>query len=166
MNNPKSNLTQEVLKENLNYDPNTGIFTRRHSFRVCTAGDVAGFSNGKKNYIRIKLLGDRFLAHRLAWLYVYGTWPENQIDHINCDKTDNRICNLRVVNQFENMQNRISPPLRNTSGYLGVSKHRKKWRAQIRANNVHINIGTFATPEEAHNAYLEAKRRLHPICSL
>ena len=104
MNKPKSNLTQEVLKEHLSYDPNTGIFTRRHSFRFFNAGDIAGFSNGKKNYTRIKLLGDRFLAHRLAWLYVYGTWPENQIDHINCDKTDNRICNLRVVNQFENMQ--------------------------------------------------------------
>lgn len=155
-------LTQSRLKELLNYDPDTGIFTRRVSAsnRV-KIGDRAGSVNGM-GYRHIYVDGNLYLAHRLAWLYVYGGFPPSGIDHINAVKDDNRIVNLREATQSENNQNRAKQS-NNTSGFRGVSWHAtaKKWHARIGVGNKLKHIGLFDTPEAAHAAYLAAKAELH-----
>ena len=101
-------LTQQQLKEHLSYDYATGVFInlRNKPGRGGGIGSVAGNSN-VNGYVYIKVMGKRYMAHRLAWLYHYGEWPVNEIDHINNIKDDNRICNLRDVTHSENQQNRI-----------------------------------------------------------
>ena len=156
---PANELTAEKLRSILNYDPETGIFTRKvstaHRIKV---GDVAGCSNGD-GYLRIRLQSQRYQAHRLAWLYVYGEWPEDQIDHINRNRSDNRIANLREVTHKQNHQNK-SKRSDNTSGHPGAywDKQSAKWRAQIRHNQKLIHLGHFATIEEAVAARKAAEK--------
>ena len=102
--------------------------------------------------------------HRLAWLMVNRVWPNGQIDHINGMKADNRIANLRVVNNSQNKQN-VTAPVSNTSGYLGVSYHKKsgKWAANIKLNGRSTYLGVYDNPDIASKAYIEAKSRLHPF---
>jgi hypothetical protein len=164
----KTDLTAERLRQLVHYDTATGAFTRAiRSGQKVRVGDSAGH-NTCRGYLAFSVDSHPFLAHRLAWLYVHGEWPAGQIDHINGVKTDNRLANLRVVTPMMNMQNWRKPPKRNKSGLLGVSsdKHGKKWRAQISANGKRVNLGVFDTPEEAHQAYLMAKRELHAGCTL
>ena len=94
-------LNQETLKEVLNYDENTGIFTN------CKTGKIMGIGGNSHGYIALSIFGKRYLAHRIAWLYVYGEFPKNQIDHINHDKVDNRIENLRDITARENLKSRM-----------------------------------------------------------
>ena len=138
---PANELTAEYLRSVLHYSPETGIFT----WKVSTAhrvkvGDVAGSQNGL-GYLSIQLQSRPQLAHRLAWLYVYGSWPKDQLDHINRNRSDNRISNLREVSNKQNMQN-ASKPSNNTSGHPGVywHKQRSKWVAQIKHNYKQINL--------------------------
>ena len=143
-------LTAEYLRSILSYDPETGIFTRkvRTSTRV-KVGDVAGSADGI-GYLRIRLQSRKYKAHRLAWLYTYGEWPKDQIDHINRNRSDNRIANLREVTNKQNGQNR-SKPSSNTSGYQGVhwNKQSSKWQVKIKHNCKDIHLGYFAYLEEA-----------------
>jgi HNH endonuclease/AP2 domain len=156
-------ISNERLKELLNYDAETGIFIwiikRRGNVNI---GSVAG---GKKpdGYIHIKLDGKTYKAHRLSWLYVYGKFPEKGLDHINEVKDDNRIVNLRLATDQENMQNISSPRINNKSGYYGVSWNKKtnKWVAQIQINGKKKCLGFFKTIEEAYDVYKNAKRELH-----
>lgn len=156
-------LAREKLTADWNYDPETGMFTRaraagRHGrHRAGTVADCR--SHG---YVVIRIDGKLHGAHRLAWLYHYGEWPD-VIDHINGDKADNRIINLRNVSQTENMQNIQSAPAHSKSGLLGAHRHgrSRKWQARIRINGVGMRLGSFATPEEAHAAYMAAKRQHH-----
>jgi len=159
-------LTQECLKELLHYDPDTGIFTWKVSKGASRAGAVAGFLN--KGYSRIRIDGNYYSSHRLAWLYVNNIWPDDQIDHINGIKLDNRICNLRMATNAENQQNYHLPKANNKSGFLGVSLHKpsKKFMATIRINGIKKNLGYFSSAEEAHDAYLEAKRKHHKFCTI
>lgn len=155
-------LTAERLRELLHYDPETGLFIRRVSRpgRWGKAGTVAGHIN--PHGYRVIWIGCNWMAHRLAWLYVHGAWPDGQLDHINQDKTDNRLENLRLVTHAENMQNR--PCQRNNvSGFKGVAPCRKsgRWQALICSNNKQIHLGLFASPELAHAAYCAAAARLH-----
>lgn len=143
-------LTAEKLREELLYVPETGVFVRRKTGRV--AGDKM-----KTGYWRVNVCGRRYTAHRLAWLYVTGKWPSHHIDHIDGDKTNNRLDNLRDVNRAQNLHNVAKPNCNNTIGLRGVSAHQGKWRAQIMLNRKHIKIGCFDTPEEAHAAYLSYK---------
>lgn len=158
-----STLTQERLKELLHYDPETGLFTWR--IRVAYRahiGDVA-CSQPHRGYTYIMIDGSRIGTHRFAWLYMFGIWPKDQIDHINGVRDDNRICNLREATNTENQQNRgISK--RNTSGYAGVSFFSGAWYARIRVNRKRIHLGCFPTPELAHEAYKQAKSELHMFC--
>ena len=158
----------EMLKEFLDYDPESGVFTWKNVKKFAHAikvGDVAGSVN--KGYVRIKFNKKSYPAHRVAWFFVYGKLPSNYIDHINGIKHDNRICNLRDVTQTENNRS-ITMPRHNKSGYVGVSwnKHAAKWAAVIRVDSKNRHLGLFLDPEQAHLAYLKAKAEFHPAANL
>jgi hypothetical protein len=152
-------LTAEYLRSILHYDSETGIFTRKVSTsnRV-KVGDVAGCPDGG-GYLQISVCSRIYLAHRLAWLHFHGTWPTDQIDHINRDRADNRISNLREVTNKQNMQNK-SKPSNNTSGHPGVCwyKQNSKWVAKIMHNQKSIHLGCFTTIEEAITARKAAEK--------
>lgn len=156
-------LTQARLKEVLDYDPDTGIFTAKLTRGNCLAGRTVGCDNGG-GYLKISIDNRVYFAHRLAWLFMTGEWPTFEIDHINGVRTDNRWCNLRRTCREHNVQNIGGPRSDNTSGYLGVcwNTRRGKWVAQIKAFGKHHHLGYFPTPELAHAAYLKAKDELHP----
>lgn len=156
------------LRALLTYDAESGEFRwtvdRRGSAR---AGDLAGAVQNH-GYVSIKIDGSRYLAHRLAWLYVHGKFPDNDIDHINGCRTDNRIENLRDVTRRANIQNAHGPRSTNSHGALGVIQRKgsKKWKAQICVDGVYRFAGPFDTKDEAARAYLEMKRALHPGCTI
>ena len=146
----------ETLRSLLDYSPVTGVFTWRVTRGgKAHKGDVAGAVNNL-GYILITVDGATYRAHRLAWLYVYGEWPEQYLDHINCVRSDNRIVNLRLATLGQNQANR-----RKTKGVLpkGVKKHRKKFAAQICVDGKRMYIGVYATAELAHAAYCEAAQK-------
>ena len=150
-------ITQERLKELLHYCPETGIFTWKikRSNRI-KVGDVAGGLNNM-GYIRIRAGSSQQYAHRLAFLYVEGVMPEEPIDHINGNRSDNRLGNLRRVSNTDNQRN-SSLSRRNKSGFTGVhwAKHVKKWEASIRINRRTIHLGLFNDIDGAIEARKEA----------
>jgi hypothetical protein len=157
-------LTQERLKKLLHYDPLIGIFVWKVSKRGVSAGRIAGCEISKNSYIRIMVEGESYVAHRLAWFYVYGSWPVYHIDHIDGIRWNNRINNLRDVTQSYNVQNENKPRTTNTTGVMGVHIHKQtgKYRVRIQVLGKHIHIGLFKSIEEASLAYQAAKRKLHP----
>ena len=151
-------ITQSELKRLFDYNPDTGEFTRL-SAKAWNAGNGSINKNG---YRVININNKVYYAHRLAWLYVYGSFPENQIDHINGDPSDNRIENLRDVDSNKNQQNIYGPQKNNTTGfrgvmYMGAKRRGKKYSAGIHHNGKKYYLGYFSTPEEASVAY-ETKR--------
>jgi len=161
-------LTHEYLKSVLHYDPESGVFTRLISNNgFIKINSIAGTIH-PKGYVIIGINKKYYKAHRLAWFYMHGVWPENQIDHINHNKSDNSIINLRLATNAENTQNKIKPRSDNKCGLLGVSYYKNygNYVAQIQVNNKKRLLGYFTTPEEAHEAYLKAKRELHPFCTI
>lgn len=148
-------LTQSELKKLLSYDPETGIFTWLAGQRV---GKIAGTPTSK-GYFRIKINRKDYKAHRLAWLYFYGKFPNDALDHINGIKTDNMVSNLRECNATENNWN-TGIGRTNTSGAKGVSWHKRdsEWQAQISINGKRTHLGNFATIALASAVY-EAKAR-------
>jgi len=154
-------LTQQYLTEILDYDANTGVYTRLTSYRQYKIGDRVGCINSD-GYRQIKIKGKIYLEHRLAWLYVYGYLPTQQIDHRNGIKDDNRIGNLREATHSENQQNRGTHK-NNSSGYTGVSFHKAsgKWKAYIQKDGKLVHLGYHATPELAYATHLKAKAELH-----
>jgi hypothetical protein len=160
-------LTQKELQEMLNYDANTGIFTWKiRPCRAVKAGDIAGCTEKRIGYITIGIKKVIHKAHRLAWLYVYGEWPKGLIDHINGNKADNCIANLRDVSAGGNSQNIRKPNRRNKSGFMGVIWYQNKWRASMSVNGKSKWLGDYSTPEEAHQVYIEAKRKYHAACTI
>jgi len=150
-------LTAEWLRELLDYDAETGVFTWLVSANNRTkAGSVAGSPHGG-GYIIIGVRGRMYLAHRLAWLWVHSEWPPHDVDHINLDKTDNRIANLRLATRSQNKANTLRP-FTNTSGVKGVSWHRqgRKWQARIKVNGKNKNLGLFTNIDAAAAAYRHA----------
>lgn len=154
----------ESLKSLLHYDPGTGIFTWRKSIGPKKKGAVAGLVNGE-GYHCIGLAGKKYLAHRLAWLYVYGEEPEGQIDHINHLRADNRISNLRDISDTGNRRNQTRSK-HNTSGYVGVSFNNtsKLWMAAIGVSGKSISLGSFKNKQDAINARKAAEKKygFHP----
>lgn len=151
------------LRKCLSYNPETGIFVWR-KLRNCRVkpGDAAGspFSNG---YIGIRFNLRRYLAHRLAWFYVHGEWPAGQIDHINGDRADNRISNLRVADQSHNNAN-FRRPKRNKTGFRGVHPSPCKpgrWVARITKYGKSYSLGSYDSPVLAHDAYCAKARELY-----
>ena len=157
----KALVTAERLRELLSYDPFTGVFAWRNAKGTARAGDKAGSVNGD-GYVYIRIDGRMYGAHRLAWLYVHGEFPANQLDHLDRDRANNALCNLQSVTCLENNQNR-GLQRNNKSGYRGVSWDSRdgRWRAQIRANGKKQSLGYFGSAEEAHIAYTTAATKLH-----
>lgn len=153
-------LTQAELKSQFSYNIETGIFTRKRFNKECkTIKDnkyVVIYVNKKLHY-----------AHRLAWLYVYGYLPKF-IDHIDSNRSNNILSNLRECTRFQNRQNIKTSTSANKSGYLGVSfnKQKKKYIAELTINNKRYYGGSFLTAEEAHEAYVKLKRKLHEFCTI
>lgn len=164
-------ITAEIARQNLHYDPLTGEFTRivtASNAPGAKAGDRAGSLNKRSGYIEVRVMNVGCYGHRLAWLYVHGEWPCGRIDHINGDRSDNRIANLRVVSAAVNQQNRRRAQSNNKTGMLGVHKYKNTGRfiSRIKTGKRQISLGVFDTAEEAHAVYLNAKRQLHEGCTL
>lgn len=167
-------LTKNRLKELLEYDPDTGVFTwlprdgNTRSVKVFNsryAGKVAGsiqVDSSKHKQLVIYVDKKSYKAHRLAWLYMYGELPDGIVDHKNGDSLDNRFVNLRLVDDYQSAWNK-GKLLTNKSGFKGVSRKKRtgRWVAQISYKGKKIHIGTYDTPEEAHEAYCEAAIKLH-----
>lgn len=161
-------ITQDRLKELMHYDPETGVFTRK--VQTCSRVKVGMQAGTKDRHGHFLCLvdGKRYSLHRLAWLYVTGSMPNGEIDHISGDKSDNRFSNLRDVSHFENMQNVVRPSSNNKTGFLGVvpRKGTSAFMARIRIDGKNVHLGTFDSPEKAHEAYVAAKRQFHAGCTL
>lgn len=152
-------LTVEMLRERFLYEPETGIFRHLRAFDCPKkVNEIAG-SLGSNGYRYIGAYGGRFLAHRLAWLYMTGKLPDGEIDHINTKRDDNRWINLRLASRSLNHGN-IRKPRSSTSGLKGVNFQRGKWRANICKDGKQYHLGRFETREEAFVAYCNAARRL------
>lgn len=162
----KCKLTQKRLKELLEYDPETGIFTWRASRPGIKSTRVAGWEE-EGDYRYISVDSRTYMIHRLAWLYTEGYFPENFIDHINRIKGDNRIKNLREVSKVCNARNcKLSS--RSTSGVTGVSwnKLRRNYRSHIRIPGESIYLGSFKTKLEAVRSRWNAEVRYEfPSCN-
>jgi hypothetical protein len=154
----KLHLSAERLREVLRYEPDTGEFFR-------TNGKLVGTTD-KQTYIRIRIDGTNYKAHRLAWLYVFGEWPIKLIDHINGIPSDNRLANLRDVTHSVNLQNQKRSRRNSQTQVLGVTVHQNKYQARVNIDGKSIYLGVFTTPELAHDAYLEAKRKHHAGCTI
>ena len=157
-------LTVQRLKELYHYDANTGQFTR-----LLAKGrwrDRVGSIN--LGYLNIKIDHKHYKVHRLAWLYVHGEWPNDQIDHINGDRADNRISNLRAATRSQNKQNARKARSDSRSGLIGAMWDTKnnKWVSRIMVDGKRKYLGLFDEAEQAHAVYIEAKRILHPFCTI
>lgn len=147
-------ITQSELKKHLIYDPKTGFlkWKQMKAGRKMKPNNVSDGSLNRQGYIIFSVLGKRYKAHRLAWLYMTGDFPKGVIDHINGVKSDNRWCNLRDVTDHQNRLNN------NAKGYYIEDG---KYRAQITVNNIYRFLGYYDTAEEARKAYLKAKIKYH-----
>ncbi len=154
-------LTSSELRNLLFYNPETGQFIWCSSpTNSIAAGRVAG-TGTLNGYVSVSIDKKMYLAHRLAWLYVYGDWPPGNLDHRDRNKKNNRIDNLRVATRSQNSANVVKRVSK--SGFKGVSyiKGSRKWMARARQNYKHIYLGLFETPEAAHQAYLQKSKELH-----
>lgn len=168
MINTKPHLSHQLLLTLIEYDPDTGKFYRtagrsgRGKPREIT---VVPHTDG---HVYFHVDGRRYAAHHLAWFYTTGTWPPQNIDHVNGVPGDNRMANIRLATQAQNMQNQRRPRSHNTSGFLGVAwrKQQGKWGAKIGIDGKQLWLGFYDTPEAAHESYLAAKRKLHSHCTI
>lgn len=171
MCNMKPEINHEDLTALLHYDPDTGLFTQRLRWWNRPAGATPG-GKTPQGYWAIGIGGKQYLAHRLAWFYVHKAWPDADIDHINRDRLDNRLCNLRVTSRSTNLHN-VGICLTNTSGVKNVSKNaRGKWQAQITVEGKRHYLGSFKDLTDAENAVIAARAKfklpssyvqIHPV---
>ena len=150
-------ITQQYLQDNFDYNQNTGLFVRTKKTGNSVKIGVPLICDKGNGYIVFSVQGKLQLAHRMAWLYVYGEIPTKNIDHINGIPSDNRISNLRLANQSQNTAN-SSLSKSNKSGYKGVfwRKDVCKWEAQIGVNYKCVKLGKFDSKEDAAKAYANA----------
>lgn len=146
-------ISQDYLKSILSYDELTGDF----AWLVCKGrgvkvGMIAG-RKGNDGYVGIGMDGKKYPAHILAWVYSYGSIPDGQIDHINHNRSDNRLDNLRDVTRKENQRNRTLNK-NNTSGFCGITKTTKseRWQVQVGINGKSVYVGCFKSKDEAVKA--------------
>lgn len=158
----------QTVRDQLDYDLETGIFrwkVNRTGF--AKAGMIAG-TQRRDGYVEFMVCGKKIVAHRLAFLYVNGELPKGDVDHINGIKNDNRWSNLRDVSVSVNMQNQRRAFRTKQSSMLGAYWHKRlqKWQACIMTDGKSKHIGYFETEGQAHQAYLQAKRAIHPGCTI
>lgn len=163
-------ITYEDFAAAFEYNAETGeVFRtgRSSKYSEFTETDATG-TYESSGYLCINFLGRGYRLHRVAWMLYYKKWPNFNIDHINGDRKDNRLCNLRDATHRINAQNLRTAPKRSTTGLLGVTlkKHNGKYAAQITIDGKKTHLGYFDRAEEAHQAYLEAKRKYHPGCTI
>jgi hypothetical protein len=154
-----------ALQAAFTLDVLTGIVTRRDT----RGGQVAGKGVGRlraDGYLSTKFLGREILLHRLVWALSTGDLPPTELDHINGNRADNRPANLRLSTRSENNQNRRAAHANNRLGVLGVTQSGARFLARIRLDGKLIRLGRFDTAQEAHSAYLAAKRDMHAGCTL
>lgn len=158
----------ELIKSVIRYEPDTGkFFWIKRTGGVSFEGKEATGTNDGRGYVRIGVLGRIYKAHRLAMFLINGQFPDMEIDHINGNKADNRLSNLREVSRTTNQQNQISAYKSNSTGLLGVSKHKPGvWRARLCIEGKNKSLGLFSSPELAHEAYKTAKRNFHEGCTI
>lgn len=161
---PRGPLTHDRLVSLLIYEPTTGLFRWKVNNRRAKVGNVAGKVNRAENqgYVLVSLDCRVFRAHRLAWFYVHGEWPTGHLDHINGDRADNHLANLRPASHSENLANQRRRS-DNTTGFKGVTYRpdRRNYRAKISRGGRHFHLGAFDTAEEAAAAYMRAARDLY-----
>jgi hypothetical protein len=154
-------VTQEILRERFHYDPLTGLFTRIKGFSHNAVEGALVTTTDRYGYLFIRIFEKQFRLHRLVWLYVHGRWPAEAIDHINGNRADNRLANLRECTIAQNNYNRRRR--KGPSGLRGVHRNAKsgKWQARISTNGKEQILGHFDDPKLAHAAYCEAAKKLH-----
>lgn len=154
------------LREYLQYDAQTDgfVWLKRFGNSRVKVGNSAGWLDKVKGYVRIMVTGKKYLAHRLWWSLTHGTWPKSQIDHINGERSNNRLDYLRDVSSQENSHNRQKLSSKNTSGYYGIcwDAQTQKWRAAIVLNIKKMYLCLYATALEASAACEQVKLRYHP----
>ena len=152
-------INQSRLKELFDYSPTTGFLTRKVKMGPGAVGSIAG-TVIRRRYRQVMVDGKCYLGHRLAWLYVHGEFPSGEVDHVNGNRDDNRIENLRVVDRQGNSRN-MKIRSDNSSGAVGVAwnKARGMWRARIGVNNQDIILGYFDDLDEAITARSEASKK-------
>lgn len=141
---------------------NDDVFGSRHERAVWNAkyaGTTAGSLDHDSGYVKIRMIGKNLYAHRVAWAFIHGRWPDGEIDHVNGDRADNRACNLREVDRQGNMRNACRSSA-NQSGATGVKWHRRarKWQAQITVSGEDIYLGLFLSFQSAVEARATAER--------
>lgn len=154
-------MNQELLKACLRYDPDTGIFFWLKSAGRLPAGSYAG-SPTADGYLQITVGGKNFKAHRLAWLYIYGSFPSGNLDHINRRKMDNRIDNLRLATRAQNMRNVARSATKKSGlpkGVTWAAKGRKHFRATVYVAGRAIYVGVFDSEQDAHKAYCDEAKK-------
>lgn len=157
----KEHFTPDELKELFSYDPESGVIAwavKRKQSNL-NVGDAAGCIK-PYGYVRIQVGRVMLSAHRVAWALHYGSWPTDEIDHINRVRSDNRISNLRACSHAENMRNKPVAKS-NKTGFKGVTKHKGSYRATIGVNGSNLKLGSYPTPEAAHMAYVQAAKHHH-----
>ena len=156
--------SDDDVRAALKYDQETGVLTWNKSGSRIRKGAPAGCFHG--GYIRLELNGKSMYAHRIAWFLHYGEWADKDIDHINGNKSDNRISNLRLADHAKNCQNRRKARSDSRTGVIGVGKRGKRFAASICTNGKDKFLGYFDDIESAAKAYLTAKRELHAFCTI
>jgi hypothetical protein len=155
-------ISPENVRELFDYDVCTGFLNWKVKPAKCiVVGDRAGIFKKRHGYRHLRYKYKDFLEHRVIWLWCNGSWPEHQIDHINGNRTDNRISNLRQATNAQNGWNAISK--KKNGGLKGAyfKKQTNRWQSTIRHNGSVHYLGCFLTEEEAHAAYAQAATRLH-----
>lgn len=167
--------TPEQLRELLRYDPETGklywkerpegMFSTHRSFRTWNTrfgGEEAFTATSTQGYKVGSVFDSLLRAHRVAWAIFYGEWPSDQVDHLNSNRSDNRIINLRGADSYQNRRN-SGKRWNNTSGYKGVmwNKQKRKWQAEIKAGSIRKHLGFFENPKDGYAAYCRAADKIH-----
>lgn len=151
-------IDRELVMAKLHYNPESGVFTWKKGNGRAAVGSVAG-QTSSWGYIRISIGNKKYSAHHLAWLVAYEEWPMKQIDHIDGNKTNNALSNLRLVTASVNQLCNNRPRSNNKTGFVGVSPDRNRFKAQIKINGKSMYLGSFDTKELAHAAYMTERAK-------
>lgn len=156
---PKELISAEDARQLVSYDPETGAISWRVKVASHTKVGAAVSTQRYDGYRLIRIRNVLYRQHRLAWLLTYGRWPEGDIDHINGDRSDNRLCNLREATRSQNLMNTVRR--KNKTGFKGVSYHSLSGRysAAVYVNKKKVSLGYYRTAEEAYEAYCVAAEK-------